>query len=365
VPNTQNQLHALTGARGIAAWLVVLYHTRFAYQSQVPSSIFDFVAKGYLAVDLFFVLSGFVMWLNYADKFAAQGFAAAPDFLRRRIARIYPLYIVMLLATIGWAVMLRLVGNGPDIRFPFAELPLHFIMAQNWGLTDDLRWNVPAWSISTEFGAYLVMAAVAPAVTKIAWTPVRAASAIILLCAIESLALHAFGVQSIGGDIESTGLLRCVLAFFIGNLVCIMWQGTQSAQIRWPIVFASVAFISSMIGWANEVLIEIQAVPILFAGTVLLLAQTSTVKGNPLSSRALIYAGDISYSTYLAHFLLWIVFKQIYVTDINKVPLLMLALFLALTFAASILCYHWVEQPGRRWMQSLNLKRSAADKATV
>jgi peptidoglycan/LPS O-acetylase OafA/YrhL len=357
MPHTQNQLHALTGARGLAAWLVVLYHIRFAYQGQVPSSVFDFVSKGYLAVDLFFVLSGFVMWLNYADKFAAQGFAAAPDFMRRRIARIYPLYIFMLLATIGWAVLLRLAGNGPDVRFPFAELPLHFAMAQNWGLTDGLHWNVPAWSISTEFGAYLMMAAVAPIMTKIAGTPARAAFGIVLLCAVESYALQAFGIRSIGDRIESTGLLRCALAFFAGNLVCIIWQKTNAAQIKWPIWVAVVAVGASISGWASQVLTEIQAVPILFASAVLLLAQTSTAKGNPLSSRALIYVGDISYSTYLAHFILWIVFKQIYVTDIKNVPLVMVALFLGLTFAASILCYHWIEQPGRRWMQSFSLKR--------
>ena len=61
----RHELRPLTSARGIAAWYVVLYHVRLSASGTLPQGVIDFLAKGYLAVDFFFVLSGFVIWLNY------------------------------------------------------------------------------------------------------------------------------------------------------------------------------------------------------------------------------------------------------------------------------------------------------------
>ncbi|MFN5779758.1 MAG: acyltransferase, partial [Novosphingobium sp.] len=57
-------LDALTGIRGLAAWLVVLYHIRLSLTALLPGEVIVALAKGYLAVDLFFMLSGFVIWYN-------------------------------------------------------------------------------------------------------------------------------------------------------------------------------------------------------------------------------------------------------------------------------------------------------------
>lgn len=89
-----SELRALTGARGVAAWFVVLFHLRAALG--VSDGVQRFLAKGYLAVDFFFLLSGFVIWLSYANRIAVQRWRAIPGFLRRRVARIWPLHLVML-----------------------------------------------------------------------------------------------------------------------------------------------------------------------------------------------------------------------------------------------------------------------------
>src|SRR5690606_30640729 len=65
---TPPRLDALTGIRGIAAWLVVFYHVRFSFLTLFPPEAISALGKGYLAVDLFFVLSGFVLWFNYGEK---------------------------------------------------------------------------------------------------------------------------------------------------------------------------------------------------------------------------------------------------------------------------------------------------------
>ena len=89
-------LPALTGARGIAAWFVVLYHIRLSAGAQLPPEMIAFFSKGYLAVDFFFMLSGFVIYLNYAERLASHRISAG-EFLFRRFARIYPLHLLILL----------------------------------------------------------------------------------------------------------------------------------------------------------------------------------------------------------------------------------------------------------------------------
>ena len=86
---------ALTSLRGIAAWWVVLYHFREYLPSRWPEWLMALTAHGYLAVDLFFILSGFVLALNYAESFR-DSLAGAAGFYRLRLARIYPLHFVML-----------------------------------------------------------------------------------------------------------------------------------------------------------------------------------------------------------------------------------------------------------------------------
>ena len=65
IPIANPQIHALTSLRGIAAWWVVLFHFDTYLLPYIPVAVFQFIAKGYLAVDLFFCLSGFVIFLNY------------------------------------------------------------------------------------------------------------------------------------------------------------------------------------------------------------------------------------------------------------------------------------------------------------
>ena len=145
------ELRQLTGARGIAAWAVVLYHLRQSIEG-LPAPVEAVFAKGYLAVDFFFLLSGFVIWLAWHDRIAG----AAPRFWQKRIARIVPLHLAMLAFAVALALLAAARGR-PDPAFPWAELPLHLLLVQAWGTIGALHWNDPAWSISAELAAYLLV----------------------------------------------------------------------------------------------------------------------------------------------------------------------------------------------------------------
>ncbi len=348
------QLDALTGARGLAAWYVVFYHIREAFDDSVSPALISFFSKGYLAVDLFFALSGFVMWLNYGGKFERDGLSAAPDFFRRRFARIYPLHCVILTAMLAFVGLLAASGRGDAVRYPFAELPLHFLLMQNWGFTGALSWNDPAWSISTEFAAYLALPLVALFLRRMRNSAALNLICICLLCAGLWMLFASQGLTQLGENITGNGVARCLVGFFAGVMICRLWQG-RARWVDWTV--AAVATVAALL-WTTGLASEIAAVPALFAASVYLLAITSGLRGNPLSSQLLIHLGDISYSTYLVHFFLWIIFKLLFVSDPASVPIQVLLGFAAATYAASELLFRMVENPGRRWLQSFTFGRS-------
>jgi peptidoglycan/LPS O-acetylase OafA/YrhL len=345
------ELKALTSVRGIAAWLVVLFHIRKSCP-WLPQDVIDVLAKGYLAVDFFFLLSGFVIWISYADRIRSGGRAAIPAFLQRRIARIWPLHIVMLSFAAALAVALAATGRGSP-AFPFHELPLHVLLLQNWGFTDHLTWNDPAWSISCELGAYLLFPILA---LSIDWRKLPSwalIAAIMALLALLHLIFAASGATSMGQLIPSHGLIRCVLEFAAGTAIAALWLRWRE-QWKGPALIAACLSATAIAAWwlgAPETL----TVPAAFAAGLLALALTAQHPGNPLEAAPIHYLGEISYATYLSHYMLWFAFKLLVVRDAHAVPPLEVAAFLALVAVASVALYHLVERPAQRWINALNI----------
>jgi len=290
------------------------------------------------------------MWLTYAGTFRQKGLSAAPDFLWRRLARIYPLHIAVLGATLAYALALSLAGKANAVQYPLAELPLHVLLVQNWGFTPRLSWNDPSWSISTEMAAYLLLPLAAVTLFRRDWPPLLCVVGALGLALLLDAWLTARGAPTLGVDIVSNGLPRCLAGFFSGVLMAMAWQQLHARAL--PTMIAAVLLMAAATGYAAGLLRESLAFPIGFTALVYLLAATSARPGNPLASRLAVHLGDISYSTYLAHFLLWIVFKHLFVADPTHVALPLLGGFLVLVYIASRLLYWGIEAPGRAWLQS-------------
>lgn len=341
------RLDGLTVARGLAAWMVVLFHTRAA-MPWLPNRILAVLGKGYLAVDFFFLLSGFVIYLSAHRAFLNEGFAAAPAFLRRRLARIYPLYALMLGLTVAFAALLSVTERDAS-GYPWRELPLHIAMLQNWGFTTELSWNHPAWSISTELAAYLLFPLIV-VTTPIARMP-RWALALGTSAAIAAMAawLRAGGLTDLGQNIPRFGLIRCLLEFAAGSMLCSLWLKTRQEQRGRTTLLAWTVLIGASLLWSLDARHELWAFPIIAAALILLLAGASPASNaRSLAHRLFLYLGEISYATYLSHFMLFIWFKIVLADDPANIPPLRMLLFLLSVFAASILLHHWVERPGRR-----------------
>jgi peptidoglycan/LPS O-acetylase OafA/YrhL len=339
---TRPELRPLTSIRGLFAWAVVLYHVRLACLGWMPLSVVHVLAKGYLAVDVFFLLSGFVIWLNYGERL--RGRRAAADFLVRRIARIWPLHAAMLLFALCLALLLLATGRDAW-NFPFAELPLHVAMMQNWGFTSKLSWNNPAWSISCEWAAYLLLPlAIWLVPTRRLPTWMLAGAALVPLLLLFAL-LQATGNPGLGADIPRFGLPRCLAEFACGAMTCALWKrwrGNTRAEIG-----CAIAGISALAGWALGVP---ETIAFSFASATLLLALALGAERtrHPLSGRMVHWLGEISYATYLSHFLLFFAVKLLLVHDEHDAAPWVIALYLLLVLAASAALYHGVERPGQR-----------------
>jgi peptidoglycan/LPS O-acetylase OafA/YrhL len=354
------ELRGLTSLRGLAAWFVVVFHIRKSVDGLSPDALLV-LGKGYLAVDFFFLLSGFVMALTWSDRLRTQGWATVPGFLRKRLARIWPLHLFILGCAVVLAVLLVLTGHG-DAQFPFSALPAHVFLVQAWGFEHALKWNDPAWSISAEFAAYLFFPAM---VRVIDWRAVPSwgiAAAILATAGLLSWAMAQAGTYSLSGEMIHFALLRCLAEFSIGTAVWALWERWRAA----PRLPAALAALTGLALLAAAILLgvpETLACPLAFAALLLAFALAEGPR-NPLGTPLLHYLGMISFATYLSHMLLWKVFKLALVGGEGRIGWATAALFLATVLAASVALYHLVEKPAQRRVNALRLasgtKRMAA-----
>jgi peptidoglycan/LPS O-acetylase OafA/YrhL len=140
-------LPALTGIRFFAAFYVVLFHSRPWLMSHfnLPGSLITFLGNGYLAVALFFLLSGFILSYTYAGN--VENGRQHAKFWEPRFARIYPVYFLSLMLALPFQRALPLTTKIAVLAMVQAWNPFR----RGW----TGAWNYPAWSLSVEAFFYL------------------------------------------------------------------------------------------------------------------------------------------------------------------------------------------------------------------
>jgi peptidoglycan/LPS O-acetylase OafA/YrhL len=353
------ELLPLTAIRGIAAWWVVLFHLRVLLAPYVPAGALAVLARGNLAVDLFFILSGFVLALNYGERVAGGDGRTYGEFLFRRLARIYPLHLLILAAFGAYALAAARFGSAHLEDQSWGYFFGSVFLVQNWGFASEARWNVPAWSISTEALAYLVFPAVV-GLLRPARRPLwlLATAVAVLGLSVEPyfwLTGHVFP-----NAVAQTGLFRCLVQFAMGVALCGLWQ--RLPRRRWlPAGFAAAAagFATAFVLWNTPV------VPLAWAALIVALALAP--RAGLLEAAPLVWLGRISYATYLSHYLLLTLFKFLFVTADQPVSPARLALYLLGVLAASALLYHGFERPAQArllaWWTARSRRRVALSAA--
>lgn len=350
--NNGGYIPALTGLRGVAAWWVVVYHFSDPLVNHLPAWGMIVVRHGYLAVDLFFVLSGYVIYITSGQSLQTGGRRVIFSFLLNRLIRIYPLHLVVMLIYILNPLALWLFSSSgvEDGRYGWDYYVASIFLVQNWGWFDHLEWNVPAWSISTEFAAYILCPLlVVVSIARIRLNAWRLLLVMLSLGVILGLIYEISDVNSIGGNISSLGLIRCILEFWMGLcLGAIGWLVHPSEGVlRLYNFFIIVLLLFVFVFLINSSISNYWFVPVVSVILVHILSRGDAVFSWLLSLKLVHYFGLISYSTYLAHFFIkdWVKFFS------DSIGLMQFLYYIVACFVVSALAYKYIENPSRRFLR--------------
>lgn len=350
-------LRPLTALRFFAAAWVALYAF---WPSLDVGFVPTLVTKGYLGVELFFVLSGFILSHVYLAAHGEKRFSYG-GFLWARLARVYPLHLATLIGVgvLGVAALaMGMAIDGNILSWP--SLPANLLLLHAWGLAPQAGWNHSSWSISAEWFAYLAF----PAFAFVAWRlrdrPVlavvgAAAFMIGLYAAFEALAGFSLTEATI-----RWGALRIVPCFAYGCALYLVHRRSSLPRPGW-IAAACVLAMAA----AGSLSAPDGVVVLLGGGLILSLA--SLPNAGWLASRPAVYLGEISYAVYMVlvpwQLLAVNLAARLTAAEDKRLQLFVwLAVVAALPIVAAV-AYHLVEYPARRALRGLADRRAARSRA--
>lgn len=294
---TGRRFEALDSLRGVCALIVVLYH----YPVGSHWGHLAFIRGGYLFVDFFFVLSGFVIAWNYAGRITDG--VRMGEFLIRRFFRLVPLhwFILSLYLVIELWGMRDLppgMPMGAETGKTLEGLIRAFTMTNSFGMEMQSQWNMPSWSISAEWWTYVAFALLALLLGR--WLKLGMAGMALLGAAV-CVAFHA--TLHIVPD---HGLLRCFFGFGLGGLLAILYPSVEPHVRRLGPTLSSVAEVAMLLGVGLFVALSYDnaasfLAPVVFMLAVMLFAAEGGVVSRGLHGRFWLRAGVLSYSIYLVH----------------------------------------------------------------
>jgi peptidoglycan/LPS O-acetylase OafA/YrhL len=362
---------SLDALRGVAALAVVFWHWQnFFYNGTTPGNIerstlplysvfFLFYEKGWMAVDIFFSLSGFIFFWLYSQRVTSREIGVA-EFSVLRISRLYPLHLITLVvvALLQWELRSR---TGDFFVYSINDA-YHFILnllfVSGWRTSFGDSFNAPVWSVSVEMFLYAAFFALCR-LGRPTW------GRILILILIGAMLKFFIPIG------------RGVFSFFLGGATYYVYAGIVSrGNVR---RFLRAFAVAAVAGWllaaivirlhpagagtteTGSAVFQDRAANLLVTGilmplTILVLALTETVRKG--FGRHLSFLGDISYSSYMLHFPLQLaIFSVLTIAGVSARiyynPATLIGFFLTL-IGLSLLSYRYLERPAqkairRRW----------------
>lgn len=357
--NTKPHYNILDGLRGVAALTVVWFHVFEAYAT---SHLDQQINHGYLAVDFFFILSGFVVGYAYDDRWKTM---TVQDFIKRRLIRLHPM--VVLGAIIG-AIMFYFQGCPVwDVsKISVTALLIATLMnacllpatpgTEIRGVGEMYPLNGPSWSLFFEYIGNILYA------FFIHKLPTKALGVLVLLagCGLASFAIWGpYGDICVGfaltGDNMLGGSLRLLFSFSAGLLLSRVFQPIHIKGAFWICSLAVVTLLAvPRIGgsenlWMNGVYDTICSV-IIFPLLVYLGASGKTT--DRITTRVCKFLGDISYPLYMVHYpFIYLYYAWVKNENLTFVQSLPGALALVIgSVILAYLCLKLYDEPVRRFL---------------
>jgi peptidoglycan/LPS O-acetylase OafA/YrhL len=334
----QQEIRPLSALRGLAALWVMLHHLNgMAPQLLLPAV----AANGWTAVDIFFVLSGYVLTAAYGTRARSE----LSRFYAKRICRIYPLHICIMLALAAVVLAAPFIGLRlrSDRFHDWSDFPVILALLQPYFPQHGQWWNAPSWSAAVELPCYAAFPFCVPFLAKLGM-PARLT--LMTVATIVQIWLQAGSTEGVFVGLSS--FIRGASGFVVGVLLhelIAKWKPR-----RWEASLVEGAALSAIaLACASGMAPLVQG-----AGALLIAALSRDMgiiacllRGGPF-----VWLGRVSFSIYLLHEpVIALLLKLIPpggAAEAMLTPLLHRILIIAAVMAASGATYAWIELPGQR-----------------
>lgn len=357
------EIRSLTGIRGVAAIIIVIYHYG-KFQLDHVSDVWD-IPHGYLPVDLFFMLSGFVIGYVYRDTLHPESSSSYRVFLVKRFARLYPAYLAIS-ALYALKIALGLTGDETFARFDWFDAVGNFLLLTGWGLNIYPLIGV-SWASSAELGSYFA----APVLIKYTLEKdLRWCIACVVLSLI-GIYLISISGQGSSGPLDAVArnsflpLCRAIIGFTLGlaTLRFAVYLDALSAIAQDALVIALLVLMAAFAFLTAEDL----PIYLLFVPFIAVLSRDGRVAQALFGNCFVYHLGVISYSIYLSHPLFFTFAERSsrhLGNNLTAYLLCTLAAFAAI-WLLSYLSYRFIEMPGRQYVIGLLSPRAKAAPAGI
>jgi len=372
---------ALTGLRYVAAVTVAVGHGSLSLRQDWLAQLVAQISS--IGMTLFFVLSGFVLWLNYSESLQSRKLPAAlREFAVARFARLYPMYAVVTCGIVGY-LMIRRGLSAPSLGFILTMTQAWFPVLDGTLLVAVVPQLEHLWSISVELFFYLLFP-----LTCLSLCRVRRLQTMLLL-ALLNLAVFAVAIavffrygeaflQAIAPSLSAGGmqwltyyspylhvsqfLAGCIAAMIDMHLATMQIGDRARKNVRILFRLSLVALAAAPVAlffqpdWPAlsfwiELMVRLDEI---VCFSVILVATSRFGLASFLGSRAMIFGGEWSYSIYLLHpFLIRVAMVGKSETPALPEFLLRLGLFVAIVSAVAWVTYSAIEAPSRAWLRGV------------
>ena len=365
--DTKPHYELLDGLRGVAALMVIWYHIYegFAFASGGAIETFN---HGYLAVDFFFILSGFVIGYAYDDRWKKS--LTIKEFFKRRLIRLHPMVVLgAVLGTISFCIQGSVQWDGTHVATSMVMLSLlcaMFFIPAIPGVGYEVRGNGemfplngPCWSLFFEYIGNILYAIFIRRLSN------KALAVLVALLGVALVSFAAFNVSGYGnigmgwtldGVNFLGGSLRMLFPFSMGMLLSRNFKPVRVKGAFWIcsavlIALFAVPFVEGTQPVCLNGLYEMFCVVIVFPVLVWLGASGNTTDKN--STAVCKFLGDLSFPVYVIHypimylFYSWLIEKKLYKLS-ETWPVALLLFFGNILLA--YLCLKWYDEPLRKWL---------------
>ena len=367
--DTKPHYEILDGLRGVAALLVVFYHIFEGLSFAAGGTLITTINHGYLAVDFFFILSGFVIGYAYDDRLRKS--MTLGNFFKRRLIRLHPMILMgAVIGAISFCVQGCVRWDGEHVAISMVMLALlcaMFFIPATPGSGYDVRGNGemfplngPSWSLFFEYIGNILYALFIQRLSNKALT----ALVVLLGIGIAWFALFdvaGYGMIGVGWTLDGAnflgGSLRMLFPFALGMLLSRHFRPVKIRGAFWIcsavlVVLFCVPYIEGKYG---PIILNglFEAICILFIFPVLVWLGASGTTTDKRSTWICKFSGDISFPLYAVHypvmylFYAWLIDNKLY--TIEEAWPMAIAVYLG-NILLAYLCLKLYDEPVRRWL---------------